>query len=231
MTDAPLTGSVRERLYADRETLLAALTEDIAARLSAGVRAHGVASLVATGGSTPGPLYDRLRQADLPWERVFVTLSDERWVEASDPASNAHLVRDRLMRGPAGAARFVGLKTADAQPETAEPALNAAIGRLPRPFDVVLLGMGEDGHVASLFPGAAETRRAMDLESPDLVCAVRREGAAGAARRLSLTFRALREAVFTVLLIEGQAGEDVAELPVRGVLNSPAGPVEIWWAP
>jgi 6-phosphogluconolactonase len=241
MSDAPLTGSVRERLYPDAPTLLAALAEDVAARLSAAVRVRGVASLVVTGGSTPGPLYDRLCQAELPWERVFITLSDDRWVDPSDEASNEHLARTRLLIGPARAARFVGLKTADAEPEAAEPAVGAAIARLPRPFDVVLLGMGGDGHVASLFPGASETARAMNLEAPDLVCAVRREGAAGAAMRMSLTFRALRDAAWTALLIEGEeklavarrarGGEDIAELPVRGVLNAPTGPVEIWWAP
>jgi len=239
MTDA--NDHVRERLYPNMGEMLPALAQTIAGRLDAAVRARGVASMVVTGGTTPGPLYDLLCQADLSWERVFVTLSDDRWVDPGDEASNDHLVRTRLLVGPARTARFVGLKTADAEPEAAEPAVGSLITRLPRPFDVVLLGMGDDGHVASLFPAAVETTRAMNLESPDLVCAVRREGAAGAAMRMSLTFRALRETAFTALLIEGEAklavarraqgGTDVTELPVRGVLNDPAGPVEIWWAP
>jgi 6-phosphogluconolactonase len=232
---------VSERLFDNKATLFPALAAAIAECLSAAVRARGVASMVITGGTTPGPLYDLLCQADLPWERVFITLSDDRWVDPSDEASNDHLARTRLLVGRARAARFVGLKTADAEPEAAEPKVDALVARLPRPFDVVLLGMGDDGHIASLFPGAVETQRAANLAAPELVCAVRRDGAAGAALRISLTFRALRETAFTVLLIEGEAklavarrareGADVNELPVRGVLNDPAGVVEFWWAP
>jgi 6-phosphogluconolactonase len=240
MTEAP-HDHIQERLYPSKAELFPALAAAIAERLAAAVRARGVASMVVTGGTTPGPLYDLLCQADLPWERVFVTLSDDRWVDPSDEASNDHLVRSRLLVGRAAKARFVGLKTADAEPEAAEPKVEALIARLPRPFDVVLLGMGDDGHVASLFPGAAETKRAANLDAPALVCAVRREGAAGAAMRISLTFRALRETALTVVLIEGEAklavarqaraGTDVNDLPVRGVMNDPVGPVEVWWAP
>jgi len=240
MTDDPID-PIPERLYPSKAALMPALAQAIAERLAAAVTARGVASLVVTGGSTPGPLYDALHNADLPWERVLVTLTDERWVDPADEASNDHLVRTRLLVGRAASARYAPFKTADATPEAAAAKLDATIARLPRPFDVIVLGMGDDGHVASLFPGADETRAAADLEAPALVCPVEREGAAGAAARMSLTFRALREAVFTAVLIEGQAkldvarrakaGTDVNELPVRGVLNDPPGEVEIWWAP
>jgi 6-phosphogluconolactonase len=228
-----------ERRFKSMEALVPALAREIAGRLGEAVRARGVASFVATGGTTPGPLYDALSQVDLPWERVFVTLSDERWVDPSDEASNAHLLRARLLQNRAAIARFKSLKTADATPAAAETAVNAVINRLPRPFDVVLLGMGADGHVASLFPNDPATIRATDLAAPDQVCAVKREGAAGSDARLSLTFRALRDARWTALLIKGedklgvaqraQAGDDIAELPVRGVLNDAAAPVEFWW--
>ena len=236
-----MTDPVAERLWPNGPALAGALAEAIATGLSAAIMARGVASLVVTGGSTPGPLYDALCGADIPWERVYVTLSDERWVSPDDAASNEHLVRTRLLHGPAARARFVGLKTTDAAPEAAVESVSAAISALPHPFDVLLLGMGDDGHVASLFPGAAETLAAMDDDASALVCAVNRPEAAGAAARLSLTFRALRDARWTVLMIEGddklavaraaQAGDDVAELPVRGVLKAAHGPVEIWWAP
>jgi len=236
-----MSETVTERLWPDEAALAHGLAEAIAAGLTAAVKARGVASLVVTGGSTPGPLYDVLCEAQAPWERVFVTLSDERWVSTEDAASNEHLVRTRLLRGRAERARFVGLKTADAAPEAAVAAVEAAVAALPHPFDVVLLGMGGDGHVASLFPGAAETRAAMDLSAPTLVCAVNSPGADGAAARMSLTFRALRDARWTVLMITGEDklavarraadGDDAVELPVRGVLNGSEPPVEIWWAP
>jgi 6-phosphogluconolactonase len=81
----------------------------IEAQLSAGLAARGRASLVATGGRSPAPVYDRLSQADLDWVHVAVTLSDERQVDADSPNSNARLLRERLFVGPAAAAQFLPL--------------------------------------------------------------------------------------------------------------------------
>jgi 6-phosphogluconolactonase len=238
MSEAP-PPAVTERLFPNADEWAATLVSEIAERLGAAVKARGVASMVVTGGTTPGPLYDRLSKVALPWERVFITLSDERWVATAENASNEHLVRTRLLQGRAATARFVPLKTADATAAEAQAAVGAAINRLPRPFDIVLLGMGDDGHVASLFPDAPETTKASDLENPALVCAVDRHGAAGADARMSLTFRALRDTRWTVVLITGddklatarraQTGTDITQLPVRGVLNAPTAPVDIWW--
>jgi 6-phosphogluconolactonase len=238
MSDAA-HGAVIERLHSSGKALLSALSGEIAARLASAVRDRGVASCVVTGGTTPGPLYDLLSTADLPWERIIITLSDERWVDPASEASNEHLVRTRLLQNRAAAARLWGLRTDDADPNKAESVVDGMIARLPRPFDMVLLGMGADGHVASLFPNAPETAVAADVDRPALACAVKREGAAGADQRLSLTFRALRDARWTAILITGdeklavarraRIGDDVVELPVRGILNAPAAPVQIWW--
>jgi 6-phosphogluconolactonase len=110
-----------------------------------------------------------------------------------------------------------------------------------RPFDVVILGMGDDGHIASLFPHAPELARAIAARPDQLVCAVDRPEAAGAAARLSMTIPAILGARWIALLIEGQGKLDVvgrarnlrdaAELPVCTVLNQSDVPVEVWWAP
>jgi len=231
-----------ERRFADRAELTAALAQAIVARLSDAVSARGSASLVASGGTTPGPLYDRLSGLAAPWERVSVTLADERWVPLDDPLSNARLVRARLIRDRASRARFIGLKTGHAEPELAEPDVDAALRAIPRPFDLVLLGLGENGHTASLFPHGQGLDAALNLADPALARAVRPVAPdAPYPPRMSLTLRAILDSRLIVLLFTGEAkwavyrqaleAGDVESQPVRAVLRQGATPVEVWWAP
>ena len=229
-----------DRLFDDTATLTAALALEITMRLADAVAARGRASLVATGGTTPGPLYDALSSQPAPWGQVEVTLTDERWVEPASADSNEGLIRSRLLVDRAAAAAFVPLKSTDATARDAEIAVDGVLRAMPRPFDVLILGMGDDGHICSLFPHAPELRIAADPEAP-LVCAVDRPGAAGAAERLSMTIPAVLGSRWIALLIEGRHKLDVvakarepgaiAELPVRAVLGQSETPVAVWWAP
>ena len=231
----------QEQLFEIRADRTAALAREIAVRLGDGVAARGAASLVATGGSTPGPLYDALSQAPTPWDKVSITLTDERWAPVTDPSSNENLVRQRLLKDHAANAWFVGLKTSHATPAEGAAEVETALSALPRPFDVVVLGVGPDGHFASLFPGAPELVDGLDAARPNLVIPVCREGAAGAAERLSLTLSAILNARWIAILIDGDDKLQVCrraatnaipdELPIRAVLNQTRTPVEIWWAP
>ena len=226
--------------FADRAALTAATADVIADALTApgALAAPGARSFVATGGSTPGPVYDALAKRDLDWAGVTVTLTDERWVDPTSPLSNEGLIRGRLLIGPAAAARFAPLKRAGATPNAdalaAEPALAALA-----PFDVVLLGMGPDGHIASLFPGDPGVAAALDPAAKRLCVGVDHAGLEPFVPRISLTARALLNARLIVLLV---TGEDKRALigrvvddpgfapPVVAILRQSTTPVRVSWA-
>ena len=227
--------------FDDAESMTAALADEIAARLSDGVRRRDAASLVVSGGTTPGVLFDVLATRHAPWDHVFVTPTDERWVSPDDDRSNEKLVRSRLLHGEAASAHFVPLMTRHASPAEAEAEVDRAIGAMPRPFDVTLLGMGNDGHTASLFPGAKELPAALDLHSSALVRAITPTNAATAGPRMSLSLRAILASRLIVVLIRGtekmetyrlaMAGPDALEMPIRAVLHQSGTPVEVYWSP
>ena len=112
---------------------------------------NGQATLVLSGGSSPIDLFERLALIELDWSRVTVLPSDERWVATDQPESNEAALREHLLYGPGNAARLFGLYRDKGTPDDATSQLDAELRQLPRPFDAVVLGMGEDGHTASLF--------------------------------------------------------------------------------
>jgi 6-phosphogluconolactonase len=205
--------------------------------LETGVRRNGTASLAATGGRMPGPVYDLMALAPLDWARVRVTLTDERWVDPASPDSNERLVRERLLKHRAADALFHPLRDREASPEAAAEHASRLFHSWP-PLDAVLLGMGEDGHIASLFPGSPALERGLDPSAPDCIAVPAGEGRPPPQARLSLTTRVLTNAGLTVILASGTAkravleealqGGDPHELPVRAVLQS-ARAVRILW--
>lgn len=210
--------------FPDSPALAEAAARAIASRLAETCAACGHASLVATGGRSPGPVYDRLAATDLGWDRVAVTLSDERRVPPDAPDSNERLVRGRLLIGRAAAARFVPLDN---------PAARAL-----RPFSAIMLGMGEDGHVASLIPGWSRLAEAMDPANPASVMAVDEPVGSPPVARITLTLAALLDSRSIFLLIAGEAKRVVveaalagADLPVAAILRQDRVPVRVLWHP
>jgi 6-phosphogluconolactonase len=225
--------------YPDGDTLAQELAAQIAANLNAAIAARGLASLVVSGGNSPIKLFECLRVQAVEWNRVCVALGDERWVEATDPESNERMVRNVLLKDRAAASRFAGLKNAAPTPDLGAVSAWETFARVPRPFDVVMLGMGGDGHTASLFPG-----------SPNLAKALNPEAAAGCVgmwapaapqARLSLNLSALLDARRIILLIGGEAkwktllaareAGPVEAMPVRAILRQQRTPVEVIWSP
>ncbi len=225
--------------HTDADALARLLATQIAASLSAAIGARGVASLVVSGGRSPVKLFEFLRGEPLDWSRVCIALADERWVDPADEASNERLVREVLLKERALAARFLGLKNAAPTPDLGAVSAWETFARVPRPFDVLVLGMGDDGHTASLFP-----------RSPNLPSALNRGAAAGCVGmwspvaphpRLSLNLSALLDSRRILLLITGEpkwrtyaavcAQGPEEDMPLRAVLRHARTPVDVMWAP
>jgi 6-phosphogluconolactonase len=225
--------------YPDAAALAQGLAADIAARLSEGIVQRGLASLVVSGGNSPVKLFQALRTRPLDWSRVCVALADERWVEPTDAGSNEKLVRDNLLRDAAAAARFSGLKNAAASPDLGAASAWETFARVPRPFDVTVLGMGDDGHTASLFPRSPNLESALDPNAAAGCVGMRAPTEPHA--RLSLNLSALLASRLVYILILGEAklatftaasgSGAVEDMPVRAVLRQDRTPVEVVWAP
>jgi len=225
--------------YADIETVSRELATRIAASLAAAIGARGLASLVVSGGRSPVRLFEILRAQPLDWGHVCVALADERWVSPEDADSNERLVREVLLKDHAAPARFLGLKNGAPTPDLGAVSAWETFARVPRPFDAVVLGMGDDGYTASLFPG-----------SPNLPRALNQAAAAGCVGmwspapphpRLSLNLTALLDSRRITVLITGEskwrtyaaacAAGPVEDMPIRAVLRQSRTPVDVMWAP
>lgn len=239
MTTPSRSESPARRDFETPEALAGALASDIAGALGASIAARGAASLLVSGGSTPKLVFRALAGRPLDWAAVRVSLVDERWAGPASERSNARLVADNLLVGAAEAAEFVPLYTEGMS--AADGVMSAAerVGRLSRPFDAVILGMGNDGHTASFFPGADRLDAALDLTSKSPLVAIEAPGAG--EPRITFTLPALLDTNFLALHIEGAeksatleralATGPVAEMPVRAVLRQHATPLTIYWCP
>lgn len=226
------------RTFGDKDELALALADAVVSDLNAGIAARGRAAFAVSGGSTPARFFRALSQrTDLDWTRVTVTLVDERWVDESSDRSNARLVKANLLQGPAAAAAFVPLWQGTAEPDAAGIAkANAAITAIPV-LDAAILGMGNDGHTASFFPGGDTLAEALTVDGP--VLSIRAPGAG--EPRVTLTLRRLLAAEALYLHIEGNekaevldkalGDGDVADMPVRAILRQELKPVTVYWCP
>ncbi len=215
----------KERLFESRGSLSSALATDVANALQHHVRVKGSACLAVSGGSTPKLFFETLSRFDVPWSRITVTLVDERQVPETNPRSNAKLVRENLLQNSAAGAEFVPLfENPDAE--------NIAT------LDVVVLGMGSDGHTASFFPGGDNLSEALNPKTGKRI--VKMSAPAADEPRLTFTLPALLDASLLCLHIEGQEKRDVLNkalaegpveaMPVRAVLRSKK-PLTLYWCP
>ena len=222
--------------FESRDAASAAAAEKIVADLERRLESQRRASIVVSGGTTPLACFAELAKADLEWARVNVLLSDERWVPADDEASNERLLRNQLLVGPAAAAHFVPMYVEGKSIEARIAELDDEGVRL-LPFACALVGMGTDGHFASLFPDIENLELGLDVESRQFSIPV--STAASPHERLSLTLAALSRSDEIVLLIFGEEKRRVLErarsapdvLPVSAMLWQKRAPVRVYWAP
>ena len=217
--------------YPDADMMAMDLASILAEDLAEALHHEDRVCFAIPGGTTPGPIYDDLCAADIDWSRVDVLLTDERWVSEDDPRSNTRLVKERLLVNRAANARLLPMYTPAHAPEEVLAELEAMIAP-ELPIAVMLLGMGEDMHTASLFPGAQGLDAALKPDAPILVPLIQPDTD---EKRISLSARVLTGAMSKHLVIAGTAKREAlekaqslspAEAPVQAVLNG----MTVHWA-
>jgi 6-phosphogluconolactonase len=194
-------------------------------------------TLVVSGGSTPGPCFDHLSGAMLDWQRVTVIPSDERWVPAENPDSNERLVRSRLLKAGAAKAGFFSLFREDLDAEHAAQRIHQELQAPEYSFSSALLGMGEDGHFASLFPDYQGLSKALDPNAEEQCVMVKTDGSP--YLRISLTLSAILAFTHIALLIFGEEKRRVLEsaqaggtdYPIESLLQHGDDRITVIWAP
>ena len=217
--------------YADREMLAIDLANVLAGALETCLLHHDHASFAVPGGTTPGPIFDALCAADLDWARVRVMPTDERVVDADSPRSNARLIRERLLTSRASAAQLVTLHVSKAAPDADVSGLAERL-KPEMPLSLLLLGMGDDMHCASLFPGAPDLLAALARDAP--LVSVQRPPTQ-AETRITLNAHVLDGAMDKHLVIMGDSKRAALERavtlpPEEAPINAVLSEMTVHWA-
>lgn len=222
--------------FKTREKLVDSLKEAIMEALSSAIDSKGFGTLVLSGGSTPIELLKKLSLVEFEWEKVRVTLVDERWVDASSDKSNEKLVRTHFLVNNAKNARFFHLKTDGKYAKDSLTTVGVTLEKLSHELDVVVLGMGLDGHTASFFPHSKELEHALSTE--DLVCAT--TATLEPKERITLSRSYLISATHLFLHIEGKEkkevftraskSDDVSSMPIIAMMQQTQPLLEVYYA-
>ena len=236
MARAGGNGIVEFREFATRDEASDELCNHLSQVITTAVDMKGESSVVLSGGSTPKTLLQMLSMRRLPWSSVTVVPSDERMVPLDHPDSNEAMISSHLKHDCALEVNVFSYQDMSPDPTVALENINRRLSHLSMPFDAVVLGMGEDGHTASLFPDAPNIEQVLNSEDACVIQEIPRLPNA----RISLTIKVLLESHGIHLLLFGDekrqvleqaiAPGEMAEYPVRGVLHQAAVPVTVWWA-
>jgi len=224
--------------YEEQDSLISALGNSIIADLEKAIALRGYAVLMVSGGSTPKPLFKYLREAPIAWQKVRIGLCDERWVGAEHADSNEKLIRENLLIEHASKAEFIGLYFDKITSEDAQSLCSQRVKKLLWPIDVAVLGMGEDGHTASLFPHNPKLSEGLDPVNENLCIAITPQSAPHP--RMSLTLSALLSVKHLYLHFEGGKKrvvfqealktKDYDAMPIGSVLHQDTNDIEVYYA-
>ena len=226
--------------FRDLDQLIDVLSKQIAGQLTAAISQNGHALLAVSGGSTPKPLFEKLSKINIAWQHVWVLLVDERWVDTRSADSNECLVRSALLKHCAKTARFMGLKSSQPSAHQAQRACNLALQELPAKIDVLLLGMGDDGHTASMFPCADKKTLFQILDKKNVLRVMAVQPREAPHERMSLTAAYLLTSGHRYLLMKGEnklatfkralSGEGIMAMPIRVFLHQAGSELEVFYA-
>ena len=215
-----------------------ALAENVSQLLQSAIALKGKASIAVSGGSTPKDFFNILSKKDIEWKNVTITLADERWVELNSIASNTRLVHENLLQNKATGAKFFHLKQGEKLCEETLADLNLAANSALLPLDVVILGMGEDGHTASLFPCSDQIVEGLALTNENSLMKV--EPKTAPHQRITFSFAALKQSKNVFLHLCGDnkkqvldkalSASDVFEMPIRAFLQGDGIDTQVYWA-
>lgn len=224
--------------FNSRQQLDQALADNVSQILQSAIALKGKASIAVSGGSTPKGFFTALSNKDIDWKKVTITLADERWVDINSDASNTRLVHENLLQNKAAVAKFFHLKQGKNICEETLVDLNIAANNLLLPLDVVILGMGEDGHTASLFPCSEQIQSGLDISNPSALMKV--EPTTAPHQRITFSFAALRQSQNIFLHLCGNSkkdvldkalsNDDIFEMPIRAFLQDKGIDTQVYWA-
>ncbi|WP_420600449.1 6-phosphogluconolactonase [Neptuniibacter sp.] len=233
--DFDLPSHVHIKVFDHAEQASDALSNELNTIIQNAVKIQGKATIALSGGSTPVPMFKALNQMPLPWNKMVIALVDDRWLPPTHPDSNEALVTQHLLGYHLENTNFIGFWEPDGDIQSAESKCNTSLAsKLPDLLDAVVLGMGNDGHTASLFPQAPQLEYALNTASA--CCAI--SPITAPHERMTMSANRLLASSNRFLHLKGKdkletlknavLGNDVKVMPIRLFLKHP---LTIYWSP